>query len=96
MNKISVTNTVAYARIALIVGAGVLVFLHRLTLIEATAVTAFLGTALGSAGLFAAQEQGSPQVVQSTSVIPSHGDEPAKVVTSVTPPEGECSPRAWR
>lgn len=89
MNKFSITSAAGYARIAVAVFAGVLVLLHHLTLLEATATIAFVGTAIGSAGLIAAKDANGPVAVQTTEITPAHGDTPAQITTSVTPPEGE-------
>lgn len=89
MSKFSITSAVGYARIAVTVFAGVLVLLHHLTLLEATATIAFVGTTLGSAGLIAAKDASAPVTVQTTEFTPAHGDTPAQITTSVTPTEGE-------
>jgi hypothetical protein len=59
MDKFSITSAAGYARIAVAVFAGV-VLLHHLTLLEATATIAFVGTAIGSAGLIAAKDANGP------------------------------------
>lgn len=86
MNNISYTSIAGYARIVLIIVAFGLVATRQMTLLEATAAVTVLGGLIGSAGLIKAQDEGAPQIIQSTSITPAHGDTPAKIETSVTPP----------
>jgi hypothetical protein len=86
MNSISYTSLAGYARLAVIlVGFGFMIT-GRVTIEHATAAVLFIIGLIGSAGLIKAQDTNAPQVIQSTSITPAHGDTPAKIETSVTPP----------
>ncbi len=44
---------------------------------------------ISAVGHIAAKDASAPVAVQTTEITPAHGDTPAQITTSVTPPEGE-------
>ena len=87
MNRISITNTVGYAKIVAILAFALVVFSKYMTLIEATAVITVVLGLLSAVGNFYAQDINAPRTIQKTELVERKGDQPAMVVTTVEAPE---------
>jgi hypothetical protein len=87
MNKISITNAVGYAKIAVILAFAGVVFTKYMPLMDATAAFTVVLGALSAVGNFYAQDINASEVIQQTSITPAHDGESAKVVTEVQAPK---------